>query len=110
MSNCKYVFEMILKADPSTSLLPLYDDDSNKIPLTLTESWPKNRIKGNGFIHVNNPWTLSPDQRTEENKKVRKKGSTYVYIKVLTSLDISWIINLVEGRCVSECNTTVKVK
>ncbi len=112
MYEClKKVFELLLRADPRATVLPLYADKAGVTipPITTVAAYPTDVLGLGNYTQISNPYTLSKvvGKDAEGNKKLQRP--TYVYMRISTDLLFLHVVGLIQPN-LNQINVNVNGK
>jgi hypothetical protein len=105
----KNVFELLLHADPQTTILTLYADKAGVMinPILTVSGYPTDVLGLGNYAQIINPYTLSKmvGKDTEGNQKTQRL--TYVFMRILKNLLFSHAVGPIQPN-LNQINVNVK--
>jgi hypothetical protein len=106
-------YEYLHKADPTTTINPLYDseeEDGHKfVPITDPAAFPFNMRGLHNHIQISNLYTISLANGKDDNGNPKLQRRTYVVLRVTTKYTFDHIVGLIQSY-LTEMNMFAKEK
>jgi hypothetical protein len=107
----KNVFELLLRADPRTTILPLYADEAGVTinPISMVSGYPTDVLGLGNYAQISNPYTLSKMVGKDAEGNLKTQCQMYVFMRILTNLLFSHVVGLIQPN-LNQINANVKEK
>jgi hypothetical protein len=99
-SSIKWSFELLLKADPSTSIQALYEDKNGPTlltaPIEAMRDLPLDVMGLFNYVQVSNAYTLSPAFGKDGEGNNKLQYPTWVFLRVKIKYPFSHLVGLIQ--------------
>jgi hypothetical protein len=112
MYDClKKVFELLLRADPQTTILPLYADKGRVMinPISTVAEYPTDVLGLGNYAQISTSYTLTKMVGKDAKENLKTQCPTYVFMRILTHLLFSHVVGLIQPN-LNQINVNVKEK
>ena len=94
----KQVFELLLCANPRSTVLPLYADEAGVAiaRITTITAYPADVLGLGNYVQISNPYTLSKIVGKDGEGNPCPQRPTYVYMRISTNLLFSHVVGLIQ--------------
>ncbi len=94
-------YEYLHKEDPTATINPLYgeeeEDDHKFFPITEPSLFPSDMLELYNHIQICNLYTMSPENRNNDEGNPKLQRSTYVVLRVTTKYAFDHIVGLIQS-------------
>jgi hypothetical protein len=109
--ECLKVFELLLRADPRATVLPLYANEAGVriAPIITDAAYPTDVLGLSNYAQISNPYTLSKVVEKDAEGNQKPQWPTYVYMRIATDLLFLHVVDLIQPN-LNQINVNVKEK
>jgi hypothetical protein len=107
----KNVFELLLCADPRTTILRLYADEAGVTinPILTVSGYPMDVLGLSNYAQISNPYTPNKMVGKDAEGNLKTQRLTYVFMRISTNLLFSHVVGLIQPN-LNQINVNVKEK
>ncbi len=107
----KKIFELLLRANPRTTILPLYVDEGRVMinPISMVAGYPTDVLGLGSYAQISNPYTLTKMVGKDTEGNMKTQCRTHVFMRILTHLLFLHVVGLIQPN-LNQINVNIKEK